>query len=401
MSLAANSLGRFRPKNRGGAIRPDLGARQGFCPLRVETSMSSVITTVPDVFTAREIARVAGVSPGEVRALILSARIDTIDGRFVAAPEAARAVKQLRAGGADEGRRLFRPPVAPARSPGRALAASGALHAAMLAALVVLSTMGLSSAREETPREPVHMRLVFLATPGPGGGGGGGGLRQPAPPPRAKLRGPRLLRSPVPTPRPVAKRQPDPEPKKTPPPVRPEPVERPVEPPPPVAAPVPLPQVVAPVAPVAADERDRAGVIAEAAPESDSQGPGAGRGAGTGQGTGMGEGTGSGIGPGSGGGTGGGPYRAGSGITPPRLVREVKPDYTEQARRRGLEGDVVLEIVVRSNGSVGDVKVLQGLGGDLDERAIEAVRQWRFSPARRQGTPVDVIVEVAVEFKLR
>jgi protein TonB len=115
----------------------------------------------------------------------------------------------------------------------------------------------------------------------------------------------------------------------------------------------------------------------------------------------MGEGTGSGIGPGSGGGTGGGPYRAGSGITPPRLVREVKPDYTEQARRRGLEGDVVLEIVVRSNGSVGDVKVLQGLGGGLDERAIEAVRQWRFSPARRQGTPVDVIVEVAVEFKLR
>jgi protein TonB len=56
---------------------------------------------------------------------------------------------------------------------------------------------------------------------------------------------------------------------------------------------------------------------------------------------------------------------------------------------------------VRSNGSVGDVKVLQGLGGGLDERAIEAVRQWRFSPARRQGTPVDVIVEVAVEFKLR
>jgi protein TonB len=363
--------------------------------------MSSVITTVPDVFTAREIARVAGVSPGQVRALILSARIETIDGRFVAAAEAARALKQLRAGGADEGRRLFREPAAPARSPGRALAASGALHAAMLAALVVLSTMGLSSAREETPREPVHMRLVFLATPGPGGGGGGGGLRQPAPPPRAKLKGPSLLRSPVPTPRPIAKRPPDPEPKKTPPPVRPEPVERPVEPPRPVAAPVPLPQVVAPVAPVAADERDRAGVIAEAAPESDSQGPGAGRGAGTGQGTGMGEGSGSGIGPGSGGGTGGGPYRAGSGITPPRLVREVKPDYTEQARRRGLEGDVVLEIVVRSNGSVGDVKVLQGLGGGLDERAIEAVRQWRFSPARRHGTPVDVIVEVAVEFKLR
>jgi protein TonB len=61
----------------------------------------------------------------------------------------------------------------------------------------------------------------------------------------------------------------------------------------------------------------------------------------------------------------------------------------------------VLEIVVRSNGTVGDIKVLQGLGGGLDQRAIDAVRQWQFSPARRFGTPVDVVVEVAVEFKLR
>jgi protein TonB len=62
---------------------------------------------------------------------------------------------------------------------------------------------------------------------------------------------------------------------------------------------------------------------------------------------------------------------------------------------------VVLEIIVRRDGSVGDVKVLQGLDRGLDQRAIEAVRQWRFSPARRFGTPVDVIVEIAVEFKLR
>jgi TonB family protein len=79
----------------------------------------------------------------------------------------------------------------------------------------------------------------------------------------------------------------------------------------------------------------------------------------------------------------------------------VRPDYTEEARRRGIEGDVVLEIVVRSDGTVGNVKVMQGLGGGLDQRAIDAVRQWRFSPARRFGTPVEVMVEVAVEFKLR
>ena len=56
---------------------------------------------------------------------------------------------------------------------------------------------------------------------------------------------------------------------------------------------------------------------------------------------------------------------------------------------------------MRSDGSVGDVKVLQGLGGGLDERAIQAVRQWRFAPARRRGAAVDVVVEVSVEFKLR
>jgi TonB family protein len=161
-----------------------------------------------------------------------------------------------------------------------------------------------------------------------------------------------------------------------------------------------MPQVVAPVVASAADPRDKAGVL-DSASETNSQGPGSGGGAGTGQGTGMGEGDGSGIGPGSGGGTGGGPYRPGSGITPPGLLREVKPEYTQEGRRRGTEGDVVLEIVVQRDGSVGDVKVVQRLGSGLDERAVAAVRQWRFSPARRYGTPVDVIVEVAVEFKLR
>ena len=60
-----------------------------------------------------------------------------------------------------------------------------------------------------------------------------------------------------------------------------------------------------------------------------------------------------------------------------------------------------MEIVVRSDGSVGDVKVRQGLGSGLDQRAVDAVRQWKFAPAKRFGKPVDVLVEVAVEFKLR
>jgi protein TonB len=104
----------------------------------------------------------------------------------------------------------------------------------------------------------------------------------------------------------------------------------------------------------------------------------------------MGEGRGSGIGPGSGGGEGGGPFQPGSGIDPPQLLREVKPLYTDEARKRSVEGSVVLEVVVRRDGSVGNLRVLRGLGAGLDERALEAVRQWRFSPAKRRGATVDV-----------
>ena len=122
---------------------------------------------------------------------------------------------------------------------------------------------------------------------------------------------------------------------------------------------------------------------------------------GSGNGLGLGEGTGGGIGAGSGGGTGGGPYRPGTGITPPQLLREVRANYTDEARRQAIEGDVVLEIVITRLGGVGQVRVLRSLAGGLEQKAIEAVRQWKFSPATRSGAPVDVSVEVSVGFKLR
>ena len=155
------------------------------------------------------------------------------------------------------------------------------------------------------------------------------------------------------------------------------------------------------MAPSAADPEDRPGVLEASKAETDSRGPGDRGGIGTGEGTGLGQGSGSGIGPGTGGGIGGGPYRPGSGISPPRLLKEVKPVYTDEARRRHVTGDVVLEIVVRADGLVGDIRVLDGLGYGLDQRAVEAVRAWRFSPAQRLGQNVDVLVEVAVEFRLR
>jgi TonB family protein len=275
------------------------------------------------------------------------------------------------------------------------------VHAGLFAGLLLFAAFSASAPPDDVPPRIDPTRLVFLATPGPGGGGGGGGLKQRQPVAKAQMKTASAFRSPIPPPKRLATRKPDPQRVTPPPPPVVQAVAKPVDPPPPSPRPAVTPQVVAPVVTAAADPSDRAGVPTEAAAESASQGSGSGGGAGTGQGTGLGEGSGAGIGPGSGGGTGGGPYRPGSGITPPQLLREVKPEFTDEARRRGVEGDVVLEIVVRSDGSVGDVKVLQGLGAGLDRRAIDAVRQWGFSPAKRFGTPVDVLVEVAVEFKLR
>ena len=83
------------------------------------------------------------------------------------------------------------------------------------------------------------------------------------------------------------------------------------------------------------------------------------------------------------------------------LLSKIEPEYSEEARRARFQGIVVLDTIVREDGSVQVLRVAQSLGFGLDQRAADAVRQWKFNPARRYGTPVDVIVEVAVEFKLR
>ena len=377
---------------------------KGFASLP-RTPMGQVL---PDVFTPDELARAAGATRSAVEALIASGELRVIPGtRFIAAADALRIGRRLRAAAP------VAPPVLPAFPPelfapradgtsfvqrrgGIPAFASSLVHVVLL--VIVLS---VTSGRTETaaPAESrEETRLVFLMTPGPGGGGGGGGLRNPLPARKVERRGAARERVTVPavTPERVltsARAIPEP-PKPAPAAVQPKPVER---------APEPLPArvLVAPVVAAASSPRDAEGVIEDARGQADSQGSGVGGGAGTGQGTGNGEGLGSGIGDGSGGGTGGGPFRPGSGIEPPRLLREVKAEYTDEARRRGISGDVVLEIVVRRDGSVGEVTLLQGLGSGLDQRAVNAVRQWRFSPARRRGEPVDVIVEVAVEFTLR
>jgi periplasmic protein TonB len=359
-----------------------------------------------DVYSADEIARAAGVRARDVWALAEAGRIQPLaGGRYFSAAEAVTAARSFTSGETVAERSLFRPARGLRREPAMPVAASSALHAAMLGLIAFVTSMGMTTTQARTvPEEIKNLRLVFLVSPGPGGGGGGGGLKEPKPPPPAQRKGVEKLHSPVPP----VRRHPKPaevEAKQiTPPPrVEPPPVVKPQEPPPVVKADAVQP-VFAPVVPTAADPADRTGVPWRPAPpmeSADSHGPGTGGGTGSGRGTGIGPGDGSGIGPGSGGGTGGGPYRPGTGITPPSILREVTPDYTDEGRRRAIQGDVVLEIVVRADGSVGSVKTLQGLGYGLDQRAADAVRQWRFNPARRYGTPVDVIVEVAVEFKLR
>ncbi len=131
-----------------------------------------------------------------------------------------------------------------------------------------------------------------------------------------------------------------------------------------------------------------------------SNGTGAGGGIGSGAGGGIGGGTGPGYGPGSGGGTGGGVFRVGGGVSAPRALFTPEPEYSEEARRAKREGTVVLWMVVDADGRPRDLRVLRSLGLGLDEKAMDAVRKWKFEPAKKNGSPVAVRINVEVDFKL-
>ena len=85
-------------------------------------------------------------------------------------------------------------------------------------------------------------------------------------------------------------------------------------------------------------------------------------------------------------------------IEMPRVVREVKPQYTEAAMRAKVQGAVWLEAVVLEHGTVGDVRVVRSLDPDLDRAAVVAATQWRFIPGTRNGEPVSVLVTIQVTF---
>jgi protein TonB len=131
-----------------------------------------------------------------------------------------------------------------------------------------------------------------------------------------------------------------------------------------------------------------------------SNGTGSGGGIGSGSGGGVGSGEGPGFGPGRGGGTGGGVFRVGGGVSAPKQIYAPDPDYSEEARKAKYQGVCVLYVVIGPDGKPRDIRVARTLGLGLDEKAIEAVRTWRFEPATKDGKPVAVAVNIEVTFHL-
>ena len=254
------------------------------------------------------------------------------------------------------------PPQAKARL-GGSLFVSIATHVGLVALLLLAAASGVGEQIAAVVAPPLE--VIWIEQPGPGGGGGGS--PDPAPVKRAEL----------------------PKPKIEPPPSVPKPVvELPVEVAPPPPPTVPL------TSSIAAVPGDITGLPSA---------PLGATGGGGGSGTGVGGGKGSGIGPGEGGGTGGGVYRPGNGVISPRLVYEVKPNYTSDAMRAKIQGIVTMEAVVNPDGSVGAVQIVRSLDQTfgLDQEAIKTVKKWRFAPGTRQGQAVAVLVEIEMTFTLR
>jgi protein TonB len=121
---------------------------------------------------------------------------------------------------------------------------------------------------------------------------------------------------------------------------------------------------------------------------------------GNGNGSGIGSGNGNGIGPGSGGNTGGGPLHVGGSVLPPSVLFSVEPEFSEEARKAKFSGNVQVYLWVDEHGNPSHVRIARGVGMGLDEKAVEAVRQYKFKPAMQNGKPVKVDLYVDVNFQI-
>ena len=265
----------------------------------------------------------------------------------------------------------------------RSFAGSLASHIVGISVVALLLSLAPARVYEVVETNRQNYGIVWIPEEGPGGGGGGGGSESLELPSELMVEGTDEVPISLPVEVPPEVDQPEPEPE--------EPV-------------LETQQIAIPAMIMAAAVQTRAGILDElTAPAGLSRGSGEGLGAGTGQGAGIGSGDGAGLGPGSGGGVGGGAYRPGNNVSPPRLLREVKPQYTAEAMRAKIQGTVWLEVVVLPDGTVGEVNVTKSLDPvfGLDQQAMDAARQWRFSPGTRFGEPVPVLVGLELYFNLR
>jgi TonB family protein len=93
--------------------------------------------------------------------------------------------------------------------------------------------------------------------------------------------------------------------------------------------------------------------------------------------------------------------KIGNGVKAPRLAHSPQPEYTPEARQKHLQGDVILQLIIDNTGSPREIRVVgRTLGSGLEEKAVEAVRQWRFEPATKNGEPVIFEMTVEVHFRL-
>lgn len=95
------------------------------------------------------------------------------------------------------------------------------------------------------------------------------------------------------------------------------------------------------------------------------------------------------------------PLRVGGNVKPPVLVHQAKPKYPKQAAKAGTEGAVKVYLWVGKDGLPSHIRVVKGLGMGFDEAAVDAIRQYKFSPATREGEPVPVEMYVEVNFHIR
>ncbi len=267
--------------------------------------------------------------------------------------------------------------------------ASLVIHATVTS-LAIYFALARPAISELQPQETVvlirmPMHLPSLETGEDGGGGGGGGKREVVPPSGGRLpdSARTQLMPPDPgTPKPLV---PDDEFVLMP------SIQAPVELP--ENASLPIGDITAPLS------------------EVPSSGPGSGGGIGKGRGTGLGSGNGPGAGTGDNGGLGNGhdggigdstgPFHGGGDLTAPEILYKPTPHYTEDARKARTEGIVLLEVLIRANGTVDQFRIIRGLGHGLDESAIQTIAtQWKFRPARYHGVPVDYPASIEVTFRL-